>query len=110
MKTIKLKEENILKAHKEGCSDVKKVIENLVPELFPKQETYKLGDRFYVEGFGGEYILSRIDNRSGALVSLTNGNRLKDPVRITGFFTVTQDEMGEMTEGRSFKRVHKSGS
>jgi hypothetical protein len=31
---IKINEENFLKAHKEGCSDVKKVLETLAPELF----------------------------------------------------------------------------
>lgn len=34
---IQIEEENFLKAHREGCSDVKKVLENLKPELFERK-------------------------------------------------------------------------
>jgi len=34
---IKIQEENFLKAYREGCSDVKKVLENLAPELFTSE-------------------------------------------------------------------------
>ena len=35
---IKIQEENLRKAHSEGCSDVKRVLETLAPEVF--QEKY----------------------------------------------------------------------
>jgi hypothetical protein len=37
MKEIKITKENLLRAHKEGCNDVKKVLETLVPEVFKKE-------------------------------------------------------------------------
>lgn len=40
-KTVTLQTENILKAHEEGCEDVKKVLETLHPELF-KEEIHPL--------------------------------------------------------------------
>lgn len=42
MSTIDVTEENIMKAHENGCEDVKRVLETLFPALFKEKEWEKV--------------------------------------------------------------------
>ena len=72
---MQFKKENILKAHKRGCEDVKKFIELAAPELFPKEKkkTYSDGDRFEHD-CGDTFRLRTLDTYHRVGLICTNGS------------------------------------
>ena len=53
MSEIKISEENFKKAHAEGCSDVKRVLETLAPDLFVEPIKYPCFGKY----LDGEVVL-----------------------------------------------------
>ena len=88
----------ILKAHKVACSSWKTKLEGMYPVVFnPTTRTFKQGDRVQfplASGFDDvTYILANTGNNNMTLVSLANGNRWADNVKVANSSSVTIDEM-----------------
>ena len=60
MSTVTLKKENVLKAYEDGCEDVKKVLENLHPDLFEPKIKYEDHEiiGFLQEGMVGTILMT----------------------------------------------------
>ena len=105
MKLKAITPENLQKAYDEGCSDVKKVLENLHPDYFEKEETYKQGDRLMYDG--DEYIVASCESDKVVAISLRNGNRYCNPVTVDDDEAITIEEMNKILSGdfKAFKKV-----
>lgn len=58
---MNFKKENILKAHKNGCEEIKEAIETMAPELFSeKEKTYSVGAKVKFFKSGNTYELRPI--------------------------------------------------
>jgi hypothetical protein len=78
---MEIKDENFLKAHREGCSDVKRVLETLAPDLFEvKFPAFAKG------------------NPSGAIYLFVSANK---HIRLTNPTIVGTSANGEIGEIRS---------
>lgn len=70
---IEITEENLRKAHKEGCSDVKRVLETLAPEVFEKKYPYigksKMGNIVLFIGKDEGYALNNNNYYVGEYLS-----------------------------------------
>ena len=63
MTKVEIDSENVIKAHKEGCSDVKKVLENLFPATlkppapkFEPKQVWKVDDNYIIILADGNYM------------------------------------------------------
>jgi len=87
----------ILKAHKVACSSWKTKLEGMYPEVFTPTTTFKQGDRVqfpHVAGFSeNTYILAGMGSKNMTLVSLSDGNRWADAVKVKNAYEVSIDEM-----------------
>lgn len=99
---MNIEKENVLKAHEEGCREVKSVLENLFPELF--EETYEAGD--YFKHNGDYYILSLFDINTIGLISVYGGRRLDELVYVNDVTRITKEEFKKITAGNAFKKVN----
>ena len=102
-KTFEIEEDFIKAAHRAACSEWKTKIEAKFPDAFPKEVTYKMGDKFKrVGGFfdGDEYILARANNSELVLISLNNGNRWSKPIEVKNIDMVTLDEWKLITSDK----------
>lgn len=90
-KELKTYEDNVLKTYENGCDDVKKYLKDMYPDAFPKEKTYKIGDRFkFIEG--DTYILACTSDDNMALIGLDGliagghwgyGSKTKNTKRVT---------------------------
>jgi hypothetical protein len=87
----------ILKAHKVACSSWKTKLEGMYPEVFKPTTTFKQGDRVQfpmAEGFSeNTYILAGMGGGNMTLISLSDGNRWAETVKVNSVNAVTIDEM-----------------
>jgi hypothetical protein len=87
----------ILKAHKVACSSWKTKLEGMYPELFKPTTTFKQGDRvqFPLEAgfYENTYILAGMGGGNMTLISLSDGNRWAETVKVANSSSVTIDEM-----------------
>lgn len=103
-KTFEVEEDFIKAAHKAACSEWKTKIEAKFPDAFPKEVTYKIGDRFKkINSDPDEYILANVDGKRVTLINLNNGNRWLDPVELRIFDTITPDEWKLITDNQEYK-------
>jgi len=58
-----------------------------------KEVTYRIGNRFYINGGDEEYLLAQIDPDVVCLVSTVDGNRWNNSQRVVDSLKVTVDEM-----------------
>lgn len=78
-----IKPDDLKKAYKEGCSDVKKVLKNLFPDAELEEKTYSAGDRIRRLNDGGsDFIIGALADDHIVLIQLSNGNRWGDPMRV----------------------------
>ncbi len=112
MKVKTITPENLQKAWDEGCSDVKKVLENLYPDFFEKNEVYQSGDRFEI--WGTEYILAIADRRGTknknemVLINLKDGCRAESRSFTVEFSSMaTHKEIQNNLGGTKFKKIEK---
>ena len=101
-KTFEVEEDFIKAAHRAACSEWKTKIEAKFPEVFPKEVTYKKGDRFRkIGGYfdGDEYILARSNSNTLVLINLTSGNRWSKPIKVKNLYMVTLDEWKLIIDG-----------
>lgn len=85
------------------CPESKETLKVLFPEFF--EETYRIGQFFNRQG--ETYILSQVDVAKCVLVSLRDGNRFSDPVKVDSVRKITASEFesikgkdGRFTETR----------
>jgi len=99
-----LTSENLQKAYDEGCSDTKKVLENLHPDFFKGEETYRIGNRLDIEG--GEYLICRIDPKNHlALIALDDGNSWNGNFKVKDDCSITHKELTDHVDG-SFTKIN----
>lgn len=79
--------------------------EPLEEEEEPEGVTYKTGQLFSVDGFGGVYILAQVGYAEVCLVSLKDGNRLKEPIRVVDISEITEEEMLDITGDSGYSLV-----
>ena len=92
--------EDMLTVLKSGCNLEYMVV---VPSEEKCVDTYKIGDRFmYHEE---EYILAQVDYKECCLISLENGDRWDNPVKINDPCFITQEELNEMCDYQSEKFI-----
>lgn len=105
--------------------DIKQTIDRMKQEIATLEEqlqesekevTYKRGDRFYIgeDHDGEEYLLAHVDSIpqglwSGmfCLVSIENGNRYRNPTKVTDYTMVTVEEMLTLTNGHTFQLIER---
>jgi len=58
MKKLEITEENLQKAHEDGCSDVKKALENMFPEVFESLKKFNLSKLKLREDISGGFIFT----------------------------------------------------
>ena len=91
-------------AHAAACKDWKKRVEEELPELFVKEKTYSIGDRFV--HLGEEYILARVSSNTINAINLTNGNRWSESVSVENDLAVTAQELAMLIDD-SFTQIKK---
>lgn len=64
---MEIKKENVLKAHENGCEDVRKVLESLFPDVF--EDKYN-EDIFYSFECVGKNIITKIDRTHWAAIGI----------------------------------------
>jgi len=88
----KLTGEALTKAHSEGCSDTKKVLENLYPDFFEKKETYKRGEMIRVDG-SAAIIASIGSPLMHLIISLSDGGHWGEPFTVKNSSKITHKEL-----------------
>jgi hypothetical protein len=71
VKELVVSPEFVKRAHRAACSDWKELIEKEFPSIFPP--TYRLGDKFKIDGGNQIYLLSQADGKV-CLINLHTGN------------------------------------
>lgn len=94
--------ENLQKSWDDGCSDVRKVLENLYPDFFEKEETYSIGDRVTISGH--DCIIATPGFKEVLFILLSDGNRYCDTLRVTDVNAITIKEIKSVI-GAPFKRT-----
>jgi hypothetical protein len=94
----------IVKAHKQACSEWKTKLETMYPSVFQTAK-FKRGDRINIVNSTmpeTEYVIASMgsDNLHG-LISLEDGNRWTDPIKVYNALSITIDEMTKMVGGPS---------
>lgn len=104
----------ILKAHKVACSSWKTKLEGMYPEVFKPTTTFKQGDRVQfpmAEGFSeNTYILAGMGGGNMTLISLSDGNRWAETVKVNSVNAVTIDEMQEICGSQSLANTLVNGA
>lgn len=80
----------------EECESVKDWMKSHLPNAVFEEmpdETYRVGQRFIISSSRDEYILAALGNSQVALISLTNGRKWRDPVRVNNYERITKAEM-----------------
>ncbi len=100
---MKVSKKFVLEAHEHACSEWKEKIEKEFPKLF--NETYKTGDRFELLDFDHTYILARLESKEVNLISLENGNRWSDNVKVSDPYFITKKELNKLFKAYNFKKI-----
>lgn len=94
--TINLTVADLKRAYESvSCSTAKQVIKALKPEAFEEPVTRRAGDRFKM--MGEEYILATVGQDLVCLISLTDGNRFRPPVKVKDKRNITGSEWLEIS-------------
>ena len=98
----------ILDGHASACSDWKKKIEAKFPELFRKEMTYKIGQKF--KRLTGEtYMLASTAHSEGSptagLINMDTGNLWAYPKPVNAIYKITEAELESIFDGGSFTLV-----
>jgi hypothetical protein len=96
---LEVSEEFVREAHKAACVDWKLKIEEQFPDLF--KSTHKLGNRYLYQG--DEFILARVGINEVNLISLYNGNRWSDNIKVKDTDYITQNEFKILVGNFEFK-------
>lgn len=106
-KVPKLSAKSLQKAWDEGCSDTKKVLENLYPNFFEKEETYSIGDRFIIED--NEFILGYTGDVDGSdtvtFIDIETGVRFWGAFRTDNISDITTSEIKKLLCTEPFKKI-----
>ena len=108
MKNVKqVNAENLQKAWDEGCSNVKKVLENLYPDFFETGEIYKGGDQLKVNG--NNYLLAYISEGNGgrdkcSLIRIDNGCQYRSTFEVEDIIYIPHGILAKYI-GRSFEKL-----
>jgi hypothetical protein len=98
----------ILDGHASACSDWKKKIEDKFPELFRKEMTYKIGQKFK-RNTGDIYMLSstahNADSPTIGLINTGTGNLWAYPKPVKSIHTITEAELKSIFDGETFTLV-----
>lgn len=94
-KKLQITEDSLQKAHDNGCSDVKKVLENMYPDFFEKEvETFRRGERISVDGH--ECIIAVVPNSGNkefTIVDLRDGCHWGDSFKVKDYVKILITEM-----------------
>lgn len=95
-KTYTVDAQFILDGHKSACSAWKTKIENKFPQLFPKEMTYKIGQKFKNRQ-GSTYMLVQSSKTStetlANLINLSTGNAWSYAKPVKSTSRITQAEL-----------------
>lgn len=66
---------------------------------------YHVGQRF--THYNGEYILANTNFKTISLISLRNGNRWSNPIKVANVHAITGKEMRQLTRSGEFKPIEE---
>lgn len=98
MEKLELDKEKVIKAYNEGCSDVKKVLENMFDKETFQQTFYKAGQIFLNKITNQRYLLAQVDSGVINLICIDDGNRLTRQSKVSSAYKVSVKEMKQLLE------------
>lgn len=70
-------------------------------------EKVKVGDYFFHKNCREVYIISQVDCNIVCAISLENGNRFVDPIRVYDAFDISSKELNEILDNEIFYKLDK---
>lgn len=109
MKTIKDPKaptgEHLQNTWDEGCSDTRKVLENMYPDFFEKEEEiYRRGSRLEIGG--NECIVAALGEKKHVVICLSDGTRHGEPFHTEDWHRITDSEIKKAVSSE-FKKYTK---
>lgn len=99
--------ETVTRNHDDRLEAIEKKLEPVSPSTPPvaptvqdKTETYRIGQRFKIDG--SEYLLAQVGINKVCMVCVLHGNRFREPVYVLDVYNITRSEVDDI--GRSTYR------
>lgn len=70
-------------------------------------EKVKVGDYFFEKDCRGVYIISQVDCNSVCAISLENGNRFVEPIKVYDVFDISSKELNEILDNKKFYKLDR---
>ena len=86
-------------AHKAACTEWKAKLEDKFPTAFPKEPTYKIGQRFVDISSDKQYLLAKVERGNKVnMLSLSNGQNFSNPYEVQNVEAITQEELFKLAD------------
>ena len=70
-------------------------------------EKVKVGDYFFEKNCREVYIISQVDCNLVCAISLENGNRFVEPIKVYNAFDISSKELNEILDNEIFYKLDK---
>jgi hypothetical protein len=104
MEELKITKENAQKAYDNGCADVKKVLKNLLGDVF-EQKTVMVGHKFKMADV--EFMIVSVEPGKIAIIDLTNGTRLTSAHKVEDCNKIKREDLEKYYNNNSLDHIFR---